>query len=266
MLSGKRAILAGSFHYLKKPALLRLPLVVITQVKMPLNYAINLYPESSQEMFDDILYAFKIAENKKILMPVAIHTDFLLNNTKEVVETPSEKIIENLLGQFETKQLLKFEMPNNLESKAQLQKAAENTSTVITELNDEFKKRFKRTLSTAEKLMLDDAEFAFIVSGPDACNAKLAVKKLRENGEKVGLIRLHCQRPVPEMSLAHLKRIAVIDQEIFIGSSGLLHQEIKPFFFGFCSSFIVQTPSVKDYEKMFQRLKTAEKPEKIWMI
>jgi pyruvate ferredoxin oxidoreductase alpha subunit len=61
--------------------------------------------------------------------------------------------------------------------------------------------------------------------------AKAAVKELRKDGKKVGLLRIRLVRPFPRQDvaakLAGKKGVAVLDQNISIGSGGILYPEIQ---------------------------------------
>jgi pyruvate ferredoxin oxidoreductase alpha subunit len=59
---------------------------------------------------------------------------------------------------------------------------------------------------------------------------KAAVARLRERGDKIGLLRLRLLRPFPHEEIARLlagrRGVAVIDQNISIGKGGILFAEI----------------------------------------
>jgi pyruvate ferredoxin oxidoreductase alpha subunit len=60
---------------------------------------------------------------------------------------------------------------------------------------------------------------------------KAEVTRLRQRGEKVGLLRLRVIRPFPHDTIAQLlsgrRAVAVIDQNISVGKGGILFAEVK---------------------------------------
>ena len=122
-LSGKRTLCLGYIHSAKELCLKRIPAVLVSLNKRPVNHALNLYPESAQELYDDILCSFKLSEDKKSLLPVVIHLDKLLKNTREQLEPITQKITENFLGPYiidKADKHLKLSLPNNLKTPSNL--------------------------------------------------------------------------------------------------------------------------------------------------
>ena len=120
-----------------------------------------------------------------------------------------------------------------------------------------------------KSFMFDDAEYAFVTAGYHSSTAKEAVMELRQS-EKVGMLRLRTIRPWPaeeiSAALRNVKKVAVIDQNVSLGSSGILFSEIKPCYDGFASNFIsFRYLRKKDFLDAFRKLKSLEKPERIWL-
>jgi len=267
-MQSKRSVGIGHIHTVKQLALMRIPSVLISLNRNPVNYAINIYPESIQELYDDIICSFKLSEDKKVLLPIVIHVDSLLKETRAQLEVMTQKITENFMDFFaidKPEKIVKFTLPDNIESMAIIQKAFENSKKVIEDVSEQFRKRTKRSFITMEK-MIDGAELLLVSYGPISINSKLAVKKLNELGEKVGAIRIHILRPFPDIpELKSAKKIASIDTKFFLGSSGMLHQEIR-FLNKDTISFIADIPSIEDITQIFQHLKSSDKVERMWMI
>ena len=85
-------------------------------------------------------------------------------------------------------------------------------------------------MDAVEAYLTDDADIVFYMVGSFATKAKDAVDRLRESGQKVGLLRPRLLRPFPEADIrAHLagkRGVAVIDQNISLGKGGVLHTEL----------------------------------------
>ena len=266
-LTGKRSLAIGSILSTKQLALMKIPAVLISLNKTAIDLAINLYPESSQELYDDILCSIKLTEDKKIQLPVVIHLDSLLKETREQLETLTQKTTENFLESFsieKPEKLIKSKLADNLDSLALLNKSIENVEKIMSSISDQWKKRTKRTFQATEKYMTEGAEYLFVTYGSISINAKLAVKKLRELGEKVGLIRLHMIRPFPQISLS-AKKTAIIDTKFFIGSQGMVYREARHLNQNILS-IIADKPSVEELVQLFQHLKSTDKLERVWII
>lgn len=270
VLQGKRAVLTD-LVWLKPAAHYRIPLVSISPGFR--NWCLNFLPSGSQEALDMVLAGFALSEDRKVLLPVNVVIDRLGAQTYEPVEVPGQKIIDNMLGDLK---LDKYEKHlqyagHGLEQAAQLSKAVENAYDAIPDFSQNWKKRFKKTFDLVEKFMLDDAELAIVTYGSSSGNAKLAVQKLRAEGHRIGLLRLKAATPFPENeardALKAVKRIAVVDGQVLAGTWSKLYYMLKPVYGGFASNFIsADIVSVSDFVDIGKRLKSAEGPERVWLI
>ncbi|MFH1874831.1 MAG: transketolase C-terminal domain-containing protein [Pseudomonadota bacterium] len=95
---------------------------------------------------------------------------------------------------------------------------------MITETLNEFAKVFGRKYQPVEKYLADDAETLILTMGSYSQTASLAVKELRDKGEKVGQIRLRLWRPFPFAELREAvkgaKRLIILDRAISYGGPG----------------------------------------------
>src|SRR5258708_19800635 len=83
--------------------------------------------------------------------------------------------------------------------------------------------------------MTGDAEVVFIGQGTLSLPMKVAIRKWRKEGHKVGLVRLKWFRPFPTAdvvkSLSRFKAIGVIDRDYSFGSpfyAGVLYNQLRP--------------------------------------
>src|SRR5574340_1771226 len=78
--------------------------------------------------------------------------------------------------------------------------------------------------------MLDDADYVIVMTNSFATMGKAAINRIRGEGKKVGLLRIRMIRPFPKKiiaeKLAGKKAVGVIDQNISVGSGGILYPEI----------------------------------------
>jgi pyruvate ferredoxin oxidoreductase alpha subunit len=145
----------------------------------------------------------------------------------EVVETFDDKEIQGFIGKYKSAHpLLDVNHPVTIgaidftdyyfEHKRSQIEAMNKAIPVILKIAEEFKKTFGRGYGLFEKYMMEDAETAIVVIGSTAGTAKVAVNNLREQGKKVGFLKIRVFRPFPakEISeaLSKLKAVAVLDR------------------------------------------------------
>ena len=137
------------------------------------------------------------------------------------------------------------------------------SSKTIQKLGETWKK-FKRPASMTENFMAEDAEYMIITHGMNSGTVKSAVSKMRQAGEKVGLLRLRTIRPFPadEVKAVNAKHIAVIE---YSPLSPLL-REVSSLSSVPCSSYVSAEGRLqeKDVFDVVKRLK-AGKEEKAWL-
>ena len=79
--------------------------------------------------------------------------------------------------------------------------------------------------------MCDDADVILISMGTIGSEAKLAVKKLRDEGYRVGSARIRVFRPFPREALREMavraSALAIIDRDISFGMEGVLFSEVR---------------------------------------
>ncbi len=195
---------------------------------------IILFSENGQEAYDNLIQAVRIAEHPDVLLPVAVCQDgFITSHSLERVEIFDDADVKAFVGEYKPKwPLLDLENPKTYgpldfydyyyEHKRQQVEAMEHAQGVILEVADEFNKKFNRNYDLFEPYKLDDAEVAVIAANSTAGTVKVVVDKLRDEGLKVGLLKMRLFRPFPAKELAdalgHLKAVAVMDRSISFGA------------------------------------------------
>jgi pyruvate ferredoxin oxidoreductase alpha subunit len=206
---------------------------------------IQLYVESAQEALDTVLMAFKIAEDKKVLLPVMVCLDgFTLTHVYEPVDTPTQAQARRFLPRFKANYpTLDPKKPVTLgpvgfpdtymDFRHELQNAILGSADTIKKVSKEFRSRFRREYGDGmiELYRMNGATEAIIGMGTICGTARVVVDEMRSKGKKVGLIKIRCYRPFPADSLKKaakgLKGIAVIDRSVSYGSDGALYTEVK---------------------------------------
>lgn len=206
---------------------------------------IQLYAETSQEALDTVIQAFKIAEDKNVLLPAMVCIDgYSLSHMFEPVDIPTKVMVNRFLPKYKpTHAYLDPKKPMTLGPvgfpntymyfKHDQQKAMLGTLSAIKKANSDFKKRFRRGYGDGliETYKIDDAKYAVVGMGTVCGTSRVVVDKLRKEGKKIGLIKIRSFRPFPAEDLAKttkkLKALAVFDRDISFGSNGALFTEIK---------------------------------------
>ncbi|MDR1662942.1 MAG: hypothetical protein LBR59_00840 [Endomicrobium sp.] len=187
---------------------------------------IQIYSENSQEAYDNMIQAIRIAEEAKL--PTLVTTDgFIISHCMEVVEFYPDADVKAFTGEYKPERyLLDTKRPYTLgsidlqdyyfEHRYQLAQAIRDSKDVILNVAKDFEKTFGRKYEMYEKFMLDDAEIAIVVIGSTAGTAKAVVDELREKGVKAGLLKIRVFRPFPTEQIAkdlvYVKAIAVLDR------------------------------------------------------
>ena len=205
---------------------------------------LQFYVESAQEALDTTIQAYKIAENKNILLPIMVCLDgFTLSHIWEPVDIPDQKQVDKFLPKFNPLYKLDPEKPvtmgpigfpnSFMDFKETQQKAMLNAIPLIKKTNSEFKSKFKRSYGNGliEEYKTLDAKKAIVCMGTICGTSRVLIDKLRKKGEKAGLIKIKSFRPFPEQELKkateHIKELAIIDRSISLGSEGALFSEIS---------------------------------------
>lgn len=205
---------------------------------------IQLYCESTQEAIDTTIQLYRVSENHDVLLPAMVCIDgFTLSHVLERAVIPEQEQVDEFLPEF--KPFVKLDpqnpvsigpiaFPNSfMEFKKQQQDAFEKAMPLIGKVHDEFAKKFGRSYGNGwiEEYRMEDAEYALIGMGTLIGTGRVAVDELREEGEKVGLIKLRSYRPFPakeiQRATKNLKGLSVIDRHFSLGYEAPLFTEIS---------------------------------------
>ncbi len=197
---------------------------------------IQIYSENSQEAYDNIIQAFRIGEHQDVSTPVLVTMDgFILSHAvQDMLVEEDGKVKAFVKERKPLYSVLDVDNPITVgpidftdyyfEHKRSQFVGMENAPKVILEVAEEFKKEFGREYGFFELYKMDDAEVAVVVLGSTAGTAKEVVDELREDGKKVGLVKLRVYRPFPAKELAdvltNLKAVAVLDRAASPGAVG----------------------------------------------
>jgi pyruvate/2-oxoacid:ferredoxin oxidoreductase alpha subunit len=201
---------------------------------------IQFYVSSCQEVFDTILQAYKLGET--VQLPVMVNLDgFYLSHTIEPMILLSQTEVDAFLPPYKAEWRLNPEKPCSLgnltspdyylEFRYKIQEAMDTAKVVANEVYREFESHFGRLYSSLDCYELEDATTVFITYSTMAQTVKHAVREMRREGEKVGLIRIRMFRPFPTEDLRQLVksncRYIVLDRNVSFGAGGIFGQEIR---------------------------------------
>jgi pyruvate/2-oxoacid:ferredoxin oxidoreductase alpha subunit len=201
------------------------------------------YGESIQDVCDLHLIAYRIAEDKEIMLPAMVCMDgYILSHAHEVVDLSEEELIDKFLPPYKPLYKLDIENPLSMglladpsyymETRWAIQETQKQALDKLPELEKEFEKTFNRKLKVlVEGYKLEDAEKALVAMGSVCGTIKEVVDELRGKGEKVGLLKIVSYRPFPEKMVYNLlkdiPKIGVLEKAISLGSKGPLFLEIS---------------------------------------
>ncbi len=207
---------------------------------------IQIVCEGIQEILDTMIMAYRLAEDPEILLPVNVCFDgYYLSYLTERVELPYEEDVDAFLalvtGINRPKLCLEdpLTVPTNTreelfaEWRYKHALAQQKTKQKLEDIEREFQEAFGRSYGgQIEEYRTEDAEIVMVSMGSQTGAIKDVVDSRREQGEKVGVIKLRLFRPFPRERLAKAlrgkKAIGVVDRNVGFGwQSGITFMEVK---------------------------------------
>ncbi len=195
---------------------------------------IQLYSETAQEAYDNLIQAVRIAEHPDLLLPVMVMQDgFITGHGVERVEILTDAAVKEFIGTYTPKfSLLDIDNPKTFgawdmydyyfEHKRQQTDALSKAMKVIVDVGSEYAQLSGRSYGVFDAYGMDDAELAIVVLSSSAGTARTVVKELRAQGVKIGLLKPRVFRPFPARELAgalkDVKAVAVLDRSISFGA------------------------------------------------
>ena len=242
---------------------------------------IQIYAENNQEAYDNMVQAFRISEHKDVRLPIMICQDgFITSHAVENIELLEDADVKNFVGEYEPEDyLLNPECPMAvgpysitdyyMETKRNQAEGTRNVSRVVKEVAEDFEKLSGRKYGLFEEYRMEDAERAVVIIGSAAGTTKDVVDRLREQGEKVGLIKIRLFRPFPADEIAealkNVKVIAIMDRaESYTNHGGPLGADVMSALFRARSQALAinyvyglggRDVRVEDMENVYETLK-----------
>ena len=201
---------------------------------------LQFYCESNQEVLDTTIQAFRISE--QVMLPSMLILDaFVLSHTFEPVDIPDQKLVDAYLPAYEAPFKIDINEPHAfgglatpdvyLEFRYKIQKAMEGALDVVKDADAQFSKTFGRKYGLVEPYMCDDADMIVVTSGTVSSTTRYTIERMRDEGVKVGMLKVKVFRPFPaeeiREALRGCKKVAVIDRNISFGHGGIFASEIR---------------------------------------
>ena len=247
---------------------------------------ISLFSENAQEAYHNIIMATKISE--KALFPIIVNYDgYIVSHSIEDVEILDDETVRNFVGPSDIHRipypLLDVKKPVTYGATAQPDYYTEckyqqhhdflKVYDIVREVFDEFAEISGVKYDFIEEYKTEDAEYIGISMGSSFGTLKDVVDILREQGKKVGAIKIRLFRPFPVKEIAEAlskaKGVAVLDRaDSFDGIGGPLFKDIstaimmspnRPFIHNFIYGLGGREVKEQDFIKAFERLERLEK-------
>jgi pyruvate/2-oxoacid:ferredoxin oxidoreductase alpha subunit len=201
---------------------------------------IQFYCENGQEALDNVIQAYKIAE--QVYLPAMICLEaFFVSHFMEVVDLPDQEQVDRFLPPMDLPHKFDIDKPGFLvpvvsselyrKYKHMAQGSMDSVKELAVKVDQEFRGVFGRGYGIIEPILLEDAEVVLVTAGSITSTARLAIKDLRKQGRKIGLLKLRLFRPFPreavQRALQGKQKIAVIDRNISLGNGGIFCQELR---------------------------------------
>ncbi len=201
----------------------------------------------AQEALDNTLISFRVAEDPRVFLPCAMGLDgAFLTHSQSLVMVPSKEKVNQYLKPYDRgSKLLHPDNPITIapqvnedwliEIRRQSDEAMKRAKGVIEDAYKDFNRIFGRSYSPfLEEYMTEDADVVLVGQGTLALPVKVTVRKLREQGKKVGFVRLKWFRPFPteevQNCLKKFKVVGIVDRDYSYGSpysGGILYNEFR---------------------------------------
>lgn len=209
---------------------------------------IQLYVESIQEAVDTHIQAFKIAEDREVLLPAMVCMDgWILSHAYEPVTLWKEEAVQEFLPPFDP--VFKADPQNPvtfgaltdpdkiMEFKFMVHDALIRSKEKIKRVAREFQETFGSYYGDLiEETYTEDADIILVAMGSVVGTIKVALERMRQEGKKVGLVKVRSFRPFPDQelrsALSKAKLVLVLDRSFSCSSGGILGWEVKSCLYG----------------------------------
>lgn len=202
------------------------------------------WASTPQEVFDNTLINFRVGEDPRVMLPQMVCQDgYFISHIPDKVQLADLSQVREFLPPYKAPHPLSLTCPvshgpqirpdQGAPMDAQRAAVFLNVPEVIEEVTKDFNRIFGRSYDPfLEKFMMEDAEIAYFVQGAHANTCKSAIKNLRNQGVKAGLVRPRFVRPWPTLqvaeALSNVKAVGCVETSTSyggaMGGGNLIHE------------------------------------------
>lgn len=238
---------------------------------------IQVFAENGQEAYDHVFWAFRVGEDRRVMIPVMLHIDgFILSHMVEPLEMAEKELIQKYLRPFEPIHRLHpdkavtmgaFALPElYTEAKKAQDEALKASWPVITEGWKEWGKLTGRKYNPVETYLTQDAETVLVTMGSMGETACEAADRMRAKGKAVGVVKIRLWRPFPfqqiREAMGKAKVAIVFDRCVSFGGPGgpvaseiraaMYGEPVRPKIVNFIGGLAGRDVSPEDFQQMVE--------------
>ena len=196
---------------------------------------IQIFTENGQEVVDNVLCAFRIGEDRRVLLPVMIHLDgFYLTHVIEPILLPEQGEVNKFIPPNQYPLPLDPAKPVSMggfappiiytETKKAQEVNLRAAKEIILQCWEEFGSRFHRYYHPVECYHCEGADVLLLTMGSFSETASMAIDKMRKEGRDVGLLKLRLWRPFPfeeiRQAVRNAEVLIILDRALSFGGPG----------------------------------------------
>ncbi|MCR4420594.1 MAG: pyruvate ferredoxin oxidoreductase [Clostridia bacterium] len=214
---------------------------------------IQLYSESAQEFYDNLLQAVRVAEHPEVRLPVMVCVDgFIISHAIDRVEVLEDGQARAFVGEYQPLpgySLLDAGRPVSVgmfdglygyyyEARRAQEEAMARALEVIRQVGEEYGRISGRSYALWEEYGLEDADICLVALNSACGTLRSRLAAWRERGARIGLLKLRVFRPWPEEQLrerlAGFKTVAVFDRALTLAGNcgGPLYRDVAATLYG----------------------------------
>jgi pyruvate ferredoxin oxidoreductase alpha subunit len=211
---------------------------------------IQIFVEDAQEAHDMVVQAYRIAEDERIYLPVAISFEgIIVSHYMEPVTLMDQNLVDQFLSPYEPKHVqlhpdrvmsigqILMDDSYYMEYRYQQQEGMDNAIAVIPEVDDAFGRIFGRKYGgLLQTENVENAELVLLTAGSLTSTCRTVIRELRKEGMKIGLVKLRTFRPFPMKKLSSILRnakcIVVLERDVSVGAGGIIYLELSHCLYG----------------------------------
>ena len=247
---------------------------------------IQIFTETGQDVYDHMIYAFRVAEDPNVSLPFIVNLDgFLLTHMIEPIEYWQKDWVKKFLPELKPVNRLHPDKPITMgalgmpniftEAKKHQDHGLIQSKSVLIDAWKEMGDITGRYYQPIETYKAEGAETLILTMGSLGGIASLAIDELKEKGESVGLMKLRLWRPFPLEELVEtvkgVKQLIVIDRAVSFGGPGgpvaseirsaLYHTENRPVITNYVCGLAGRDVTQDDFIKIYEESKNASEEE-----